>query len=198
MQMQIQMLMLMLMQMQRKMQMQMQMQNNANANANANTNTNANANANAYAHTNANAHAHPHTNANANPNGNTNTNNNNNNNTTTTTNNNNKDEQKGCRKGSRGTKDQLLIDKAILKNCRRRLTNLSMPCIDFKKAYDMVPHSWILKCLDMAGAAKNIISTISNSMVNWKIVLTSGGTVLGQVDIKRGIFKVTPCHHYCL
>ena len=100
-----------------------------------------------------------------------------------------KDEQKGCRKGSRGTKDQLLIDKAILRNCCRRLTNLSMAWIDYKKAYDMVPHSWILKCLEMVGAAKNIISTISNSMVNWKTVLTSGGTVLGQVDIKRGIFQ---------
>ena len=53
----------------------------------------------------------------------------------------------------------------------------------------MVPHSWILKCLEMVGAAKNIISTISNSMVNWKTVLTLGGTVLGQVDIKRGIFQ---------
>ena len=64
-----------------------------------------------------------------------------------------------------------------------------MAWIDYKKAYDMVPHSWILKCLEMVGAAKNIISTISNSMVNWKTVLTSGGTVLGQVDIKRGIFQ---------
>lgn len=99
------------------------------------------------------------------------------------------DEQKGYRKGSRGTKDQLLVDKAILKNCRRRLTNLSMAWIDYKKAYDMVPHSWILKCLEMVGAAKNIISIISNSMVNWKTVLTSGGTVLGQVDIRRGIFQ---------
>ena len=44
------------------------------------------------------------------------------------------DEQKGCRKGSRGTKDQLLVDKAMLKNCRRRLTNLSMAWIDYKKA----------------------------------------------------------------
>ena len=42
------------------------------------------------------------------------------------------DEQKGCRKGSRGTKDQLLVNKAILKNCRRRLTNLSMAWIDYK------------------------------------------------------------------
>ena len=72
---------------------------------------------------------------------------------------------------------------------RNKRTNLSMAWIDYKKTYDMVPHSWILKCLEMVGAAKNIISTISNSMVNWKTVLTSGGTVLGQVDIKRGIFQ---------
>ena len=48
-------------------------------------------------------------------------------------------EQKGCRKNSRGTKDQLLIDKAILKNCQRRHTNLSMAWIAYRKAYDMAP-----------------------------------------------------------
>ena len=31
-------------------------------------------------------------------------------------------EQKGCRKKSRGTKDQLLIDKTILRDCRKRYT----------------------------------------------------------------------------
>lgn len=55
------------------------------------------------------------------------------------------DEQKGCRKGSRGTKDQLLVDKTVVKNCRRKLTNLSMAWIDYKKTFDMVPHSWVLK-----------------------------------------------------
>ena len=35
-------------------------------------------------------------------------------------------EQKGCRKESRGTKDQLLIDKMIVKNCKRRLTSLGV------------------------------------------------------------------------
>ena len=99
------------------------------------------------------------------------------------------DEQKGCRKGSRGSKDQLLVDKAIVTNCLRRLTNLSIAWIDYKKAYDMVPHSWIQKCLEMVGAAKNMISIISYSMVNWKTVLTSGGMALGQVDISRGIFQ---------
>ena len=36
------------------------------------------------------------------------------------------EEQKGCRRKSRGTKDKLLIDKAILKDCRKRRTNLAM------------------------------------------------------------------------
>jgi len=51
------------------------------------------------------------------------------------------DEQKGGRKHSRGTKDQLIIDKAILRNCKRRHTNLLMGWIDYRKAYDLVPHS---------------------------------------------------------
>ena len=46
----------------------------------------------------------------------------------------------------------------------------------------MVPHSWILKCLEMVGAAKNMISIISNSMVNWKTVLTSGGMAHVTLD----------------
>ena len=99
------------------------------------------------------------------------------------------DEQKGFRKESRGSKDQLLVNKAILKNFRRMLTNLPMAWIDYKKTYDMVPYSWILKCLKMAGAAKNMISIISSSVINWNTVLTSGGMVLGQVDIWRGIFQ---------
>ncbi|XP_063587852.1 uncharacterized protein LOC134765239 [Penaeus indicus] len=36
------------------------------------------------------------------------------------------DEQKGCRRRSRGTKDQLLIDKTTLKDCKKRHTNLAM------------------------------------------------------------------------
>ena len=68
------------------------------------------------------------------------------------------EEQKGCRRKSRGTKDQLLIDKTILKDCRKRRTNLAMAWIDYRKAYDFVPHSWILECLDMLGIADNVRS----------------------------------------
>ena len=51
------------------------------------------------------------------------------------------EEQKGCRKGSRGTKDQLPIDKAIIKNCKRRNVGLSMGWIDYKKIHDYVSNT---------------------------------------------------------
>ena len=35
-------------------------------------------------------------------------------------------EEKGCRKESRGSKDQLLIDKTVMNDCRKRHANLAM------------------------------------------------------------------------
>ena len=99
------------------------------------------------------------------------------------------DEQKGCRRKSRGTKDQLLIDKMILRNCKRRLTGLGMAWIDYKKAYDMVPHSWLKKCMNIFGVADNMQKVLTNSMERWKTELTSGGEKLGTVRIRRGIFQ---------
>ena len=66
------------------------------------------------------------------------------------------EEQKGCRKDSRGTNDLLNIDRAVTKEVKSRIENLAMAWIDYKRAYDMVPHSWILECLDLFGVAENI------------------------------------------
>ena len=52
-------------------------------------------------------------------------------------------EQKCCRRESRGTKHQLLIDKNILMNCRKAKRNLVIGFKDYKKAYSMVPNSWL-------------------------------------------------------
>ena len=46
------------------------------------------------------------------------------------------EEQKGNARNTRGTKDQLFIDKMILRNCKRRKTNLHVAWIDYKKAFD--------------------------------------------------------------
>ena len=53
----------------------------------------------------------------------------------------------------------------------------------------MVPHSWILKSMEMVGVAGNVVAIIRNSMTNWKTVLTSGGKDLGEFSSKRGIFQ---------
>ena len=44
------------------------------------------------------------------------------------------EEQKGCRKGSRGTNDLLYIDRAVIKEVKSRNRNLAMAWIDYKKA----------------------------------------------------------------
>ena len=60
-------------------------------------------------------------------------------------------EQKGFLRHSRATKDQLLIDKMVLKNSKKPHKNLSMAWIDFHKAFDSVPHDWLLSCLKSLG-----------------------------------------------
>ena len=53
------------------------------------------------------------------------------------------EEQKGWKNASGGTKDQLLINKAVIRNFRRRKANLKMAWLDFRKAYAMVAYAWI-------------------------------------------------------
>ena len=104
-------------------------------------------------------------------------------------------EQKGCKKESRGTKDQLLIDQMILRDCRKRHTNLGMAWIDYEKAYDMVPHSWILESLEFVQVFCNILEFVKRSMANWQTELTSCRESLVKVNIRRGIFQsLSPSH----
>ena len=76
-----------------------------------------------------------------------------------------------------------------MKDAKQGRKNLSMGWIDYKKAYDMVPHSWLLEVVDLMGVAGNVASLLASSMMGWKTQLIGGGDVLGTVDIKRGIFQ---------
>ena len=102
-------------------------------------------------------------------------------------------QQKGCIRKTLGTKDQLLINKAITENSKKRQTNLSMAWIDYKKAYDSIPHSWIKKVISMYKIAPNIIKFLEESMKQWSINLHlyhgSGSVDINSIKIKRGIFQ---------
>ena len=43
-------------------------------------------------------------------------------------------EQKGCKRGTRGTHDLIYIDKMVLTEVKRRRKNLAMCWIDYRKA----------------------------------------------------------------
>ena len=64
-----------------------------------------------------------------------------------------------------------------------------MVWIDYQKAYDSVPHSWILKCLKIFRIADNIVSFLEKSMTLWQTVLLLNQDIIGIISIKCGIFQ---------
>ena len=69
-------------------------------------------------------------------------------------------------------------------------TNLAMAWIDYKKAYDMVSHSWIMECLDMIVAADAVKCILGESMKTWITNLTANDECLGKgASQKSGTFE---------
>ena len=101
-------------------------------------------------------------------------------------------EQKGCRRGSYGCKDQLMINKTILENCKKRKRNLSCAWTDYKKVFTSVPHEWILRSLELFKVSLRVIGFLKHNMKKWKTQLTltheSGILMSENVNIKRGNF----------
>ena len=99
------------------------------------------------------------------------------------------EEQKGYRRGSRETNDLLYIDRAVIKKAKSRNKNWAMTWIGYKKAYDMVPHSWTIECLHLFGVAEYNKNLLVNGMEKWKVMLCPGNSESDEVEIKRGIFQ---------
>ena len=102
-------------------------------------------------------------------------------------------EQQGGVKKSYGTKTQLLINKNILADAVRNKNNLHMLYVDYKKAYDSIPHAWIKESLTVYKISPTIIEFICSSMIKWKVDLAlfyEGGCIkVNNVLFKRGIFQ---------
>ena len=109
------------------------------------------------------------------------------------------DEQKGCKRGSYDCKDQLLINKMILENCRSRNNNLSIAWIDYKKTFDSIPYSWIEKSLETFKISPVLRNFLSHSMRMWKttLVLNTGENTLsgGDININSSIFQGDSLSH---
>ena len=60
--------------------------------------------------------------------------------------------------------------------------------IDYKKAFDSVPHAWILSVLNLYKVSPTIVKFFEKSMATWRTVLKAGPSVIGMVSIRSGIF----------
>ena len=69
-------------------------------------------------------------------------------------------EQKGC-------KDQLLISKATIQECKCTKKKIVYG-MDYQKAFYRVPHSWIIKSLELVGINNKVISFTKKVMSYWR------------------------------
>ena len=98
-------------------------------------------------------------------------------------------EQKSGKNASRDTKDQLLIDNDVIRNCNRRKTNLKMTWVDFRKAYGMVPRMSMIKALKLIDAAPNVIALLKSTLIDRKTELILGRISVGEVNINKDTFQ---------
>lgn len=101
--------------------------------------------------------------------------------------------QNGCRGGGRGTKELLLIDAVVGKLVRRNRRNFSAAWIDYKKAFDSVPHTWLRRVLELYKVDETVRDFLTACMGQWSTSLSLFGERLSatedKIEIKRGIFQ---------
>jgi hypothetical protein len=103
------------------------------------------------------------------------------------------EEQKGCVKESFVCKEQLIIDKLIMEQARKNNRNIYTAFIDYKKAFDSVPHSWLLKIVKIYKINLNLISFLLLVRTFWRTTLnlSINNTKLksGPMQIKQKIYQ---------
>ena len=88
------------------------------------------------------------------------------------------DKQKGCCKGSEAQQSYFTWTHSKWKDTRRK--NLAMAWIDYKKAYYMVLHSWIINCLKIYNISHEVINFIDKTMKTWWVELIAEGRRLAK------------------
>ncbi|CAK1579536.1 unnamed protein product [Parnassius mnemosyne] len=79
--------------------------------------------------------------------------------------------QNGCRGGGRGTKKPVLIDAVIGKVVKRNCRNVSAAWIDYRKAFDSVPHTWLKRVLELYKVDCTVRVFLGQCMAHWTKVL---------------------------
>jgi len=80
-------------------------------------------------------------------------------------------EQKGCTSNTYGTIDQLSINKTIMEEAVKGMRNISTAWIDYRKAYDSIPHDWLIETLRIHKFDETLVKFFETTINNWKTSL---------------------------
>lgn len=92
-------------------------------------------------------------------------------------------------RGSRECKELITIDAIITQNSIKKQRNLSVAYIDYRKAFDNIPHSYLLEVLKLYGIHPKIVSFFTDAMCKWITNVRLGNVKTKDIGIKRGIFQ---------
>ena len=102
-------------------------------------------------------------------------------------------EQKGNASNTYGTIDQLIINKMVMDNVKLKQRNISTVWIDYKKAFDSVPHDWIIEILKIHKFDPITTKFLRKTMNEWKTLLhlnhEDGQIKTHHFSINTGIFQ---------
>ena len=93
-------------------------------------------------------------------------------------------EQAGGKKGSWGCTDQLMINKMILEEVTTHRRNLFNMWFDYKKAFDMIAHDWLIKALELAKLPTKLVNIVKMLMQKWSVIITlnhSEGNIVTEI-----------------
>ena len=103
------------------------------------------------------------------------------------------EEQAAGKRGSWGCTDELLVNKMICKEVTVNRRNLITVWLDYRKAFDSVPHDWVIKSLQLAKVPTIIIQAIQSLMNKWKTrvhLYGESNTIETKlIDYYRGILQ---------
>ena len=95
-------------------------------------------------------------------------------------------EQKGCRKKKREKKNVHRQDGD--KELQKSISEFSYGLDWLQKAYDMIPHDWIMNYVRRCGVTSNITGFMEMTMEKWNTDLVAGNETPGNVSNRRGAF----------